>query len=57
VVLLRTVERLGAVAGPLLAGSLLGLMAYGGVMAAIGAVMGVATLGFVLAGRQQGRAT
>jgi len=55
VVLLRTVERMGAVAGPLLAGSLLGLMAYGGVMAAIGAVMGVATLGFMLAGRQQRR--
>jgi len=48
VVLLRTVERLGAVIGPLLAGSLLTLAAYGGVMATIGALVIGATLGFVL---------
>ena len=45
-VLLRTVERLGAMIGPLLAGSLLALVAYGGVMAAIGAVVIAATLVF-----------
>jgi len=46
VVLLRTVERLGAVIGPLMAGSLLPLLAYGGTMAAIGAAMLAATLAF-----------
>lgn len=49
-VLLRTGERLGAVAGPLFAGSLLGLLAYGGTMAAIGAVVFAAILVFALAG-------
>ncbi|WP_079432576.1 MFS transporter [Zoogloea sp. LCSB751] len=48
VVLLRTVERLGAVIGPLLAGSLLTIAAYGGVMATIGALVIGATLGFAL---------
>ena len=46
VVLLRTVERLGAVIGPLMAASLLPLLAYGGTMAAIGATMLAATLVF-----------
>jgi hypothetical protein len=46
VVLLRTVERLGAVIGPLMAASLLPLLAYGGTMAAIGATMLTATLVF-----------
>jgi predicted MFS family arabinose efflux permease len=54
VVLLRTVERGGAVVGPLLAGSLLALWAYGGVMVAIGAVMFTATAVFVLAGGREG---
>ncbi|TXH46826.1 MAG: MFS transporter, partial [Burkholderiaceae bacterium] len=47
-VLLRTGERLGAVAGPIFAGSLFGLMAYGGTMAAIGAVVLTAILVFAL---------
>ena len=47
-VLLRTGERLGAVAGPLFAGSLFGLLAYGGTMAAIGAVVLTAILVFAL---------
>ena len=46
VVLLRTVERLGAVIGPLMAASLLPMLAYGGTMAAIGATMLTATLVF-----------
>ena len=49
VVLLRTVERLGAVVGPLLAGALLGAFAVGGVMAVLGAVMLGATLVFAFA--------
>lgn len=47
-VLLRTGERLGAVAGPLFAGSLFGLLAYGGTMAAIGVVVLTAILIFAL---------
>ena len=38
----------GAVAGPLFAGSLFGLLAYGGTMAAIGAVVLTAILVFAL---------
>jgi len=50
-VLLRAGERLGAVIGPLLASSLLTLMAYGGAMAAIGSVVLAATFVFMLSGR------
>ncbi|WP_374481960.1 MFS transporter [Zoogloea sp.] len=56
VVLLRTVERLGAVIGPLLAGSLLTLAAYGGVMAAIGALVILASLGFAFLQTQERKA-
>lgn len=56
VVLLRTVERLGAVIGPLLAGSLLTLAAYGGVMATLGVLVIAATLGFMLLQSQERKA-
>ena len=48
IVLLRTVERLGAVIGPLFVGSLLAVTAWGGAMATVGATMLVATLAFAL---------
>ena len=52
-VLLRTGERLGAVAGPLFAGSLFGMLAYGGTMAAIGAVVFTAILVLALSWNQK----
>ncbi len=52
-VLLRTGERLGAVAGPLFAGSLLTVMAYGGTMAAIGGVVLAAIAVFALSGTRK----
>jgi predicted MFS family arabinose efflux permease len=55
IVLLRTVERLGAVIGPLLAGSLLAMLAYGGVMVAIGSVMLAATLLFAAASANESK--
>ncbi|HMV19030.1 MAG TPA: MFS transporter, partial [Rhodocyclaceae bacterium] len=48
IVLLRTVERLGAVIGPLFVGSLLAVTAWSGAMATVGATMLVATLAFAL---------
>jgi Kef-type K+ transport system membrane component KefB len=56
VVLLRTVERLGAVIGPLLAGSLLTVVTYGPVMSTIGALVIGATLGFALLQTQERKA-
>ena len=52
-VLLRTGERLGAVAGPLFAGSLFGMLAYGGTMAAIGAVVLTAILVLALSSNRK----
>ena len=54
IVLLRTVERLGAVIGPLFVGGLLALTAWGGAMAAVGATMLCATLAFALWARADG---
>lgn len=54
-ILLRTVERLGAVIGPLLAGSLLTLLAYGGVMMAMGSLLLTVALMFALLNREKER--